>query len=111
MLEPRSTLWLCTVPTDMRKSFRGLVTCVKRSLDEDPLSGHYFIFVNRRKTLMKVLYYEPGGYCIWSKRLDAGQFNHRTSAQPKLSLTRSELQGMIDGVAYQAIKRFKRHRR
>ena len=109
MLDPQADILLCCSPTDMRKSFRGLVSSVKRLLEESPLSGGYFVFINRRKTMMKVLYYEPGGYCIWAKRLDAGQYNYPSSDSSKMSLTRAQLQAIIDGIQYHEIKRFKRH--
>lgn len=73
----QARIWLCTQPTDMRKSFNGLSALVKNQLDHNPLSGQYFVFVNRRKTQMKVLYFEPSGYCLWSKRLEQGQFQVR----------------------------------
>ncbi|SKA67906.1 IS66 Orf2 like protein [Thiothrix eikelboomii] len=74
MFTPAATarLWLCTQATDMRKSFTGLTALVKNQLRQNPLSGHYFVFVNLRKTQMKILYFEPSGYCLWSQRLEQG---------------------------------------
>ena len=60
---------LYSEPTDMRKSFRGLSALVRNRLKHDPLSGQYFVFVNRRKTQMKMLYFTATGYCLWAKRL------------------------------------------
>ncbi|ABM62065.1 IS66 Orf2 family protein [Halorhodospira halophila SL1] len=74
MLTPPRRLWLCTRATDMRCSFDGLAALVRRHLGRDPLSGQGFIFVNRRRTLMKLLYFDGDGYCVWSKRLEQGQF-------------------------------------
>ena len=68
--QPR--IWLCTTPTDMRKSFTGLSAAVKRLLGENPASGEWFVFVNRRGTQIKVLYFDRSGYCIWSKRYLTG---------------------------------------
>ena len=62
-------IWLCTEPTDMRKSFRGLSALVKNTLQEDPTSGQLFVFINRRRTQLKILYFDRTGYCIWSKKL------------------------------------------
>ena len=56
-LDSQARIWLCTEPTDMRKSFRGLSALVRNQLKHDPLSGQYFVFVNRRKTQMKMLYF------------------------------------------------------
>ena len=58
----------------MRCSFDGLSARVRRHLDEDPTSGHWFVFINRRRTLLKILAFDTGGYWIWSKRLERGQF-------------------------------------
>ena len=71
MLPPRSGLrfWLYRKPTDMRKSFDGLAALVRHALGEAPLDGALYSFVNRRRTIIKVLYFEGDVYCVWSKRL------------------------------------------
>jgi transposase len=61
-------------PCDMRKSFPGLYALTRQGLREDPLSGDLFVFVSRRATQMKVLYFDRSGFCIWAKRLEAGRF-------------------------------------
>ena len=68
-LDSQARIWLCTEPTDMRKSFRGLSALVRNQLKQDPLSGQYFVFVNRRKTQMKMLYFTPTacGPSDWSR--------------------------------------------
>lgn len=103
-------IWLCTQPTDMRKSFNGLSALVKNQLEKDPLSGHYFVFVNRRKTMMKVLYFEPTGYCLWSKRLEQGQFQVRASPTGKRGLTWADLQLLLDGTEVKKLRQYKRYR-
>lgn len=107
----QSRIWLCTTPTDMRKSFNGLSALVKHQLHHDPLNGHYFVFVNRRKTQMKVLYFEPSGYCVWSKRLEQGQFGVKPSLTGQRGLTQADLQLIIDGIEVQQYRQFKRFRR
>lgn len=78
MFFPESTtkVWLYPLPTDMRKSFNGLAALVKNTLKENSLSGDLFIFVNRRLTLMKMLYFDRNGYCIWYKNLSRVPFNY-----------------------------------
>ena len=76
-LDGRRRIWLCTIPTDMRRSFDGLSALVRNELGADPTSGNWFVFVNRRRTMMKVLAFDGDGYWIWSKRLEAGQFATR----------------------------------
>jgi len=61
-------------PVDMRKSFDGLHALTRHGLQQDPLSGHLFVFINRRATQMKVLYWDRTGFCIWTKRLESGRF-------------------------------------
>jgi transposase len=106
----RARLLLCTEPTDMRKSFNGLSALAKNRLGENPLEGQYFVFVNRRKTMMKVLYFEPSGYCLWSKRLEQGQFPVRASVSGRKWLSWSDLQLILDGIEVQKSRQFKRYR-
>ncbi len=67
-------LWLCCQPTDMRKSYDGLSAMVRQVLKEDPLPGALYLFINRRRTMLKALYFAGDGYRIWSKRLERGRF-------------------------------------
>lgn len=106
----QARIWLCTAPTDMRKSFGGLCALTKNGLGHDPLSGQYFVFVNRRKTQMKVLYFEPSGYCLWSKRLEQGQFPVRPSSSGQQALSWADLQLLLDGVEVEKIRQFKRYK-
>jgi transposase len=106
----QARIWLCTQPTDMRKSFNGLSALVKSQLEQDPLSGHYFVFVNRRKTMMKVLYFESSGYCLWSKRLEQGQFQVRASSTGQRGLSWADLQLLLDGTEVKKLRQFKRYR-
>ena len=61
-------------PVDMRRSFDGLYALTLHGLQQDPLSGHLFVFLNRRATQIKVLYWDRTGFCVWSKRLETGRF-------------------------------------
>jgi transposase len=61
-------------PVDMRKSFDGLSALATHAMGFDPLSGALFVFINRRATQIKVLYFDRSGYCVWAKRLEAGRF-------------------------------------
>ena len=67
-IAPGRRIWLCVQPTDMRRSFDGLSALVRSHLGEDPTSGQWFAFINRRRTQIKVLAFEQGGYWVWSKR-------------------------------------------
>lgn len=72
--EGRIRVFLYGQPTDMRKSFDALYALARNGWQEDPLSGHLFVFVNRRGTQIKVLYFDRSGWCLWTKRLEAGRF-------------------------------------
>jgi transposase len=101
-------VWLYQQATDMRKSFRGLIALVKNQLQEDPLSGHLFVFINKRKTYMKVLYYSQGGFCIWMKKLTQGQFAFVEQAENK-SMSWQELQWLIEGIEVEKVRYRKRY--
>ncbi|RKY23131.1 MAG: IS66 family insertion sequence hypothetical protein [Planctomycetota bacterium] len=58
----------------MRKSFTGLVSLVQNTLGEDPLSGSLYVFINRRRTYVKLVYWDRTGYCLFAKRLERGRF-------------------------------------
>ncbi len=111
MFAPAATarIWLCTQATDMRKSFTGLSALVKNQLGQNPLSGHYFVFVNLRKTQMKILYFEPSGYCLWSQRLEQGQYRVQPTTSGQRELTRTDLQLILAGIEVQKFRQFKRY--
>ena len=72
--EGRVRVFLYGEPVDLRKSFTGLLALTKCSLQQDPLSGHLFVFVNRRGDFVKTLYWDRTGFCLWAKRLERGRF-------------------------------------
>lgn len=67
-------IFVCTKPADMRRSFDGLAGMASELVGEDPLSGHLFLFRNRRRDRLKILYWDMDGLCIWYKRLEEGTF-------------------------------------
>lgn len=105
-------IWLCTLPTDMRCSFDGLSARVKQHLGEDPLGGHWFAFLNRRATQIKVLGFEEGGYWIWSKRLERGEFARLcgNGTDVKRVLCATEFLALLEGVDMEIKKRRKRYK-
>jgi transposase len=74
-LPPSVRVFIALVATDMRKSFDGLANETRRRIEQDPLSGHLFVFFNRRRTLVKVLYWDRIGFCLVAKRLERGTFH------------------------------------
>ena len=107
--EDQVRLWLYTQPTDMRKSYDGLSALVKSKLAEDPLSGQLFVFINRKRTQMKILYFDRGGYCIWSKRLEQGRFHWGSNTAVKQRLSWTDLKLIVEGIDTRSIKQFKRY--
>jgi len=72
--------------------------------------GDWFVFINRKRTMMKVLYYHQGGFCLWSKRLERGTFAQVTGDDGKIALNAAQLQCLIDGIYWQKGKQNKRHK-
>lgn len=86
-------------PVDMRKGFDGLSSLVERELGRDPLSGDLFLFVSRNRRMAKVLLWDGTGLCVYSKRLEQGQFASlwREPGGQRLQLTVNELQLFLEG--------------
>jgi len=96
--ESRVRVFLHGRPVDMRKSFTGLIALTKHALGQDPLSGHLFVFVNRKGDYLKALYFERTGFCLWAKRLERGRFigNWRGRADRELDVTTLKL--LLEGI-------------
>lgn len=106
--EAQVRVWLYTHPTDMRKSYDGLSALVKHALHEDPTSGHLFVFINRKRTQMKVLYFDRSGYCVWSKRLEQGRFQYRSDGAYKVALDWTQLKLILEGIELKNTRQYKR---
>ena len=83
-LPPASRIHICHQPQDMRKSFDGLAAATFNLLGQTATSGHYFVFLSRRRKLIKILSWEGDGHAIWSKRLEQGQFNPPKTAKREI---------------------------
>lgn len=83
---------------NLRKSFDGLAGCVQQIIHQDPLNGHLFVFINKSRKLIKVLYYDNDGFAIWSKRLSQGLFNIPPSMNGKIELNYREFQAILCGI-------------
>lgn len=106
--EPKGRVWLYTQPTDMRKSYHGLSALIRTVMQKDELSGDYFVFVNRKKTQLKMLYFERTGFCLWCKQLEQGQFPVKVSADGTLVLSWTELKLMLEGIQVEKAQYSKR---
>ena len=106
-------IFVCLLPTDMRKSFDSLAGLVEQQLGQDPLAGDLFVFRSRRGDRLKLLYWDTDGYVIVYKRLEAGVFRFPAAAEGQASVTvrAAELAMLLDGVDWQNAKRSKRYHR
>ena len=106
-------IYLCVAPADMRKAFDGLFALVVEHLGRDPLAGGLFVFLNRRRDRMKMIYWDGDGIAIWAKRLEAGTFQMpRVDAKTRsVILSATELTLLLRGIDLASVKQRKRYRR
>jgi transposase len=111
-------IFLCTHHADLRKSFDGLAQLVREFLGADPLSGHLFVFRNKRSDRLKLLYWDEDGYAIWYKRLEEGTFvfpaadaTRTKTGEYGVTIRPAELAMLLDGIDLTNVKRRKRYQR
>ena len=106
-------VYLCLSPTDMRRSFDGLHALVRDHLQLDAFAGHLYIFSNKRKDRLKVLYWDRDGFAVWAKRLEAGPFAIPVGApgSSQIEITTEDLGALLSGIDMQQVARRKRYRR
>ena len=85
-------------PVSMRLSFDGLYALTRNALQQDPLSGHLFTFINRRATQLKVLYFDRSGLCVWSKRLERGRLLSDWTAMSTREMDWTGLKLLLEGI-------------
>ena len=83
---------------------------MKSQMQEDPLTGHLYVFINSKRTQCKVLYFDRSRYCLWSKRLEQGQFHTHAQAAIKQVLEWIELKMILEGVDTRSVRHYKRYR-
>jgi transposase len=96
---PANTLiWIAAGVTDMRRGFTGLSALVQTALEQDPLSGHVFVFRGRRGDLIKLLWFDGDGLCLFAKRLERARFVWPKADSGTVSLTRAQLSMLLEGI-------------
>jgi transposase len=96
---PSVRIYLATGPTDMRNSFDGLAGAAKSVLGQDPMSGHVFVFCNRRRDLLKLLFWDRSGFVVVGKRLEEGTFAWPEDAsRPSTEATVRDLLCVLEGI-------------
>lgn len=103
-------VWLALEPTNLHYSFDRLCGLVRR-LGLDPTTGHLFVFINRPKTHMKILFFDRSGFCQVYKRLERGTFQIPDGEGVRRELTPSELGLILDGIDLRERARRVRHSR
>lgn len=118
-------VFLATEPTDMRKGFDGLFAIVESVISEDPFSGHLFVFRNRRRDRLKVLWWDRDGLAIFYKRLERGSYQFPTDAivrrsidspgdpsnSQRCEIRADELALLLEGIDLASVKRRRRYQR
>ncbi|MGH9551659.1 MAG: IS66 family insertion sequence element accessory protein TnpB [Terriglobales bacterium] len=106
-------VFLCTIPTKMNYSFDTLMGLAQQIFDEDPLSGHLFLFVNRERDRLKILFWDHDGLAIFYKRLEAGTFQlpRSVTGEQGIELDERQLNRLLTGLDLRTGRRRKRYRR
>jgi transposase len=110
-------VFICTVPADMRRSFDGLGGMAENLMKADPLSGNLFVFRNRNRDRLKILYWDRDGMAIWYTRLEKGTYQFPTGMKPKddkpvrVEITARELSLLLGGIDLRTAQQRKRFER
>lgn len=94
----QTRVWLAAGVTDMRKGFYGLSVLAEKVLRADPYCGHLFVFRGRRGDLIKVIWWDGQGACLFAKRLERGRFVWPSPADGKVSVTPAQLSMLLEGI-------------
>ena len=98
-------VWLATGVTDMRKGFNGLSILAQNALEQDPFSGHLFVFRGRRGDLVKIIWWDGQGACLFSKRLERGRFVWPAAVNGKVVVTSAQLAMLLEGIDWRMPRR------
>jgi transposase len=90
---------------DMRKAINGLSIIVEESMVQDPLSGSLFLFCNRQRRILKCLYWDRNGFCLWQKRLERDRFPWPQTTEAARQITTEELRMLLSGIDFFAAHR------
>ena len=91
-------IWLAAGRTDMRRGFDGLAALAQSALEQEPFSGHVFVFRGRRGDIVKLLWWDGQGMCLFAKRLEKGRFIRPQAQSGSVSLTPAQLSMLLEGI-------------
>lgn len=98
-------VWLAAGLTDMRRGFDGLAALVQGALTQDPFSGHVFVFRGRRGDIVKVLWWDGQGLCLFAKRLEKGRFIWPQADSGSVALSPAQLSMLLEGIDWRMPQR------
>jgi len=104
-LRAGTRIWLAAGVTDMRRGFHGLSAKVQTVLNEQPYAGHVFVFRGRRGDIIKCLWFDGDGLCLFAKRLERGRFVWPKAESGTVSLTRAQLSMLLEGIDWRRPER------
>ena len=104
-LKAGTRIWIAAGFTDLRRGFQGLSTLVETVLEQQPYSGHVFVFRGKRGDLIKLLWFDGDGLCLFQKRLERGRFIWPQAASGTVSLTRAQLSMLLEGIDWRQPQR------
>jgi len=104
-LPSHTKIWIAAGVTDLRRGFTGLSALVQNKLEQNPLSGQVFIFRGRRGDLVKLIWFDGDGLCLFAKRLERGRFIWPQATEGSVSLTRAQLSMLLEGIDWRRPER------
>jgi transposase len=104
-LPSNTQIWIAAGVTDLRRGFDGLSALIQTKLEKSPLSGQVFIFRGRRGDLVKLIWFDGDGLCLFCKRLERGKFIWPQATEGSVSLTRAQLSMLLEGIDWRRPER------
>jgi transposase len=104
-LPSNTQIWIAAGVTDLRRGFDGLSALIQTKLEKSPLSGQVFIFRGRRGDLVKLIWFDGDGLCLFCKRLERGKFIWPQATEGSVSLTRAQLSMLLEGIDWRRPQR------
>lgn len=105
MIPSNTQIWIVAGLTDLRRGFVGLSAMVQTMLEQNPFNGQVFVFRGKRGDLVKLLWFDGDGLCLFAKRLERGRFIWPKVEQGKVALTRAQLSMLLEGIDWRRPER------
>jgi transposase len=105
MIPSNTRIWIVAGLTDLRRGFVGLSAMVQTALEQNPFNGHVFVFRGKRGDLIKLLWFDGDGLCLFAKRLERGRFIWPKVEQGRIALSRAQLSMLLEGIDWRRPER------